>query len=264
MPAVDAARLAVAAAACAVTGFGPQESYPDPPLLYATARTVRASSIRVGLPARFMFNAHAHCSEEAARVKRSSAAAACQPSCTKVSLHPPRSPVAGPSRASSGRRAGPAAGRRRRPPGRPPRRRRRSRRSAPRVAVAGALESRSTRAPPMRRPSTSTRLTQRGSDGRRMRSECSSRRRGGPGPLVSRYGIAPAAQACGRHATGRAPASRTGAREAGEQLGQPVVVGVRGGLDQRLEDRHEVVVVAVVAQPAAHSALSCGQTVPRW
>ena len=43
MPAVDAARLAVAAAACAVTGFGPQESYPDPPLLYATARTVRAS-----------------------------------------------------------------------------------------------------------------------------------------------------------------------------------------------------------------------------
>jgi ribokinase len=42
-PPVDAARLAVAAAACAVTGFGAQESYPEPPLLYATALRVRAS-----------------------------------------------------------------------------------------------------------------------------------------------------------------------------------------------------------------------------
>ena len=38
---VDAARLAVAAAACAASGFGPQQSYPDRQLLDATARAVR-------------------------------------------------------------------------------------------------------------------------------------------------------------------------------------------------------------------------------
>jgi ribokinase len=43
LPPVDAARLAVAAAACAVTGFGAQESYPEPRVLHATARGVRAS-----------------------------------------------------------------------------------------------------------------------------------------------------------------------------------------------------------------------------
>jgi ribokinase len=43
LPPVDAARLAVAAAACAVIGFGAQQSYPQPPVLYATARAVRAS-----------------------------------------------------------------------------------------------------------------------------------------------------------------------------------------------------------------------------
>jgi ribokinase len=40
---VAAARLAVAAAACAVTGFGPQEAYPGPEVLYAMARRVRAA-----------------------------------------------------------------------------------------------------------------------------------------------------------------------------------------------------------------------------
>jgi ribokinase len=40
-PPVEAARLAVAAASYAVTGFGPQESYPDRPALEAMARSVR-------------------------------------------------------------------------------------------------------------------------------------------------------------------------------------------------------------------------------
>lgn len=43
LPPVDAARLAAAAAACAVTGFGAQEAYPDPPALYPIARRVRAA-----------------------------------------------------------------------------------------------------------------------------------------------------------------------------------------------------------------------------
>jgi ribokinase len=42
-PLPDAARLAVAAAACAVTGFGAQESYPDRGALDAMARRVRAA-----------------------------------------------------------------------------------------------------------------------------------------------------------------------------------------------------------------------------
>jgi ribokinase len=41
---VEAVRLAVAAAACAVTGFGAQESYPDRPALAAMARRVRVAS----------------------------------------------------------------------------------------------------------------------------------------------------------------------------------------------------------------------------
>jgi ribokinase len=47
-PPLEAARLAVAAAACAVTGFGPQESYPDRTALEAMAGTVR---IEIGAPA---------------------------------------------------------------------------------------------------------------------------------------------------------------------------------------------------------------------
>jgi ribokinase len=43
-PLVDAVRLAVAAASCAVTAFGPQESYPDRRMLAAMARRVRVSS----------------------------------------------------------------------------------------------------------------------------------------------------------------------------------------------------------------------------
>jgi ribokinase len=42
-PTVEAARLAVAAAACAVTGFGPQESYPDRAALEAMARAVQVT-----------------------------------------------------------------------------------------------------------------------------------------------------------------------------------------------------------------------------
>jgi ribokinase len=42
-PLVEAVRLAVAAAACAVTGFGPQESYPDRSALAAMARKVRVA-----------------------------------------------------------------------------------------------------------------------------------------------------------------------------------------------------------------------------
>jgi ribokinase len=41
-PVVAAARLAVAAATCAVTGFGAQESYPDRATLEAMARRVQA------------------------------------------------------------------------------------------------------------------------------------------------------------------------------------------------------------------------------
>jgi ribokinase len=42
---LDAARLAVAAAACAVTGFGAQESYPDRATLDAMARRVRIGGV---------------------------------------------------------------------------------------------------------------------------------------------------------------------------------------------------------------------------
>jgi ribokinase len=43
LPPINAARLAVAAAAWAVTGFGAQESYPDPPTLYEMAREIRVA-----------------------------------------------------------------------------------------------------------------------------------------------------------------------------------------------------------------------------
>jgi ribokinase len=45
---VDAVRLAVAAAACAVSGFGAQDSYPDRRALVAMARRVRPSVRRAG------------------------------------------------------------------------------------------------------------------------------------------------------------------------------------------------------------------------
>jgi ribokinase len=45
---VEAARLAVAAAACAVTGFGAQESYPDRTRLDAMARTVEVETYTGG------------------------------------------------------------------------------------------------------------------------------------------------------------------------------------------------------------------------
>jgi ribokinase len=47
-PPLDAVRLAVAAAACAVTGFGAQESYPDRATLHLMARRVRVAG---GVPA---------------------------------------------------------------------------------------------------------------------------------------------------------------------------------------------------------------------
>jgi ribokinase len=47
-PPLDAARLAVAAAACAVTDFGAQESYPDRATLDAMAQRVRIAG---GVPA---------------------------------------------------------------------------------------------------------------------------------------------------------------------------------------------------------------------
>jgi ribokinase len=47
-PPAEAARLAVAAAACAVTGFGAQESYPDPAALEAMARGVQVDALAGG------------------------------------------------------------------------------------------------------------------------------------------------------------------------------------------------------------------------
>jgi ribokinase len=49
-PLLEATRLAVAAAACAVTGFGAQESYPDRRALVAMAARVRVAADAAGAP----------------------------------------------------------------------------------------------------------------------------------------------------------------------------------------------------------------------
>ena len=109
---------------------------------------------------------------------------------------------------------------------------------------------RSIRASPSSSPVTSTRSSQRGSDG------LTTLRR-----LLSASGLRPEARLEQVRDRARRPRLRLAgdgighrlvelrAREAGEQLRQPVVVEPRRRLEQPLEDRREVLVEPVAAQP---------------
>ena len=109
---------------------------------------------------------------------------------------------------------------------------------------------RSTRESPISRPVTSTRSSQRGSDGRTILRRLSSASGFRPRPDLSRYGIEPGGPRLGLAGDGIGHGLvELRAREAGEQLRQPVVPEPRRRLEQSLEDLREVLVEPVAAQP---------------
>ena len=75
---------------------------------------------------------------------------------------------------------------------------------------------------------------------------------------------AAAAQACGEQATGYGTGTASRAVEAAEQLRQPEVGEVLGGLEDPPDEPVRLVVEAVALEAGGDQRVSCGQTVPVW